>query len=101
MSSSLERMGDLCAHVALVARRSHPELAVPAQHREQIARMSELGRTALRDRIPGHRHRDLALAAQVEKDDEELDDLMLEISREISRSARAATPTARSWTSPC
>ena len=30
MSSSLERMGDLCAHVALVARRSHPELAVPS-----------------------------------------------------------------------
>lgn len=85
MSSSLERMGDLCAHVALVARRSHPELAVPAQHREQIARMSELGRAALREAAEVIADRDLALAAQVEKDDEELDDLMLEVSREISR----------------
>ena len=85
MSSSLERMGDLCAHVALVARRTHPELAVPAQHREQIARMSELGRAALREASQVIADRDLALAAQVEKDDEELDDLMLEVSREISR----------------
>lgn len=85
MSSSLERMGDLCAHVALVARRTHPELAVPARHREQIARMSELGRAALREASQVIADRDLALAAQVEKDDEELDDLMLEVSREISR----------------
>ena len=85
MSSSLERMGDLCAHVALVARRSHPELAVPAQHREQIARMSELGRAALREASQVIADRDLALAAQVEKDDEELDYLKLEVSREISR----------------
>lgn len=85
MSSSLERMGDLCAHVALVARRTHPEPAVPAQHREQIARMSELGRAALREAAQVIADRDLALAAQVEKDDEELDDLMIEVSREISR----------------
>ncbi|MGP9680431.1 MULTISPECIES: phosphate signaling complex protein PhoU [unclassified Brachybacterium] len=85
MSSSLERMGDLCAHVALIARRSHPELAVPARHREQIARMSELGRAALQEAAQVIADRDLALAAQVEKDDEELDDLMLEVSREISR----------------
>lgn len=85
MSSSLERMGDLCAHVALVARRTHPEPAVPERHREQIARMSELGRAALREAAEVIADRDLALAAQVEKDDEELDDLMIEVSREISR----------------
>ncbi|ATG52659.1 phosphate transport system regulatory protein PhoU [Brachybacterium vulturis] len=86
MSSSLERMGDLAAHVALVARRAHPEIAVPAQHREQIARMSELGLTALRTAAQVIQDRDLALAAQVEKQDDELDELMLTISREISRS---------------
>ncbi|MGP5077289.1 phosphate signaling complex protein PhoU [Brachybacterium alimentarium] len=85
MSSSLERMGDLCAHVALVARRTHPEPAVPEQHRAQIARMSELGGIALRDAARVIAERDLALAAQVEKDDAELDDLMLEVSREIAR----------------
>ena len=86
MSSSLERMGDLAAHVALIARRAHPESAVPAQHREQIARMSELGLTALKGASEVIESRDLALAAQVEKQDDELDALMLEISRQISSS---------------
>jgi phosphate transport system protein len=86
MSSSLERMGDLAAHVALVARRSHPQLAVPEQHRAQIARMSELGLAAVKDAAHVIETRDLALAARVEEEDDELDNLMLEISREISRS---------------
>ena len=86
MSSSLERMGDLAAHVALVARRAHPDRAVPARHREQVARMSELGLTALRAAAQVIRTRDLALGAQVEKQDDELDELMLTISREISAS---------------
>ena len=86
MSSSLERMGDLAAHVALTARRAHPDAAVPEQHREQIRRMSDLGVTALKGAAEVIASRDLALAAQVEKRDDELDDLMLEISRQISGS---------------
>lgn len=85
MSSSLERMGDLAAHVALTARRANPELAVPEQHREQIVRMSELARAALKDACEVIAERDLALAAQVEKRDDEMDELMLEISRQIAR----------------
>ncbi|GAA1490286.1 phosphate signaling complex protein PhoU [Brachybacterium sacelli] len=85
MSSSLERMGDLCAHVALVARRTHPGLAVPEQHREQIARMSSLAGAALAEASQVIAERDLALAARVEEEDDEIDELMLEISREISR----------------
>ncbi|MDN5687755.1 MAG: phosphate signaling complex protein PhoU [Brachybacterium sp.] len=85
MSSSLERMGDLCAHVALVARRTHPSTAVPEQHREQIARMSSLAGAALAEAAQVIAERDLALAAQVEEDDDEIDELMLEIAREISR----------------
>jgi phosphate transport system protein len=86
MSSSLERMGDLAAHIALVARRTHPEPAVPAQFREQIARMSEVGLASLKGASEVIANRDLALAAQVEKSDDELDELMLRISREISTS---------------
>ncbi|ASK66522.1 phosphate transport system regulatory protein PhoU [Brachybacterium avium] len=86
MSSSLERMGDLAAHVALIARRAHPELAVPTEHRDQIARMSVLGSAALQAASEVIESRDLALAAQVEKRDDELDELMLTISREISGS---------------
>ena len=84
MSSSLERMGDLAAHVALVARRTHPDPAVPEQHREQIAKMSQLGLTALKGATEVIQSRDLALGAQVEKQDDQLDDLMIEISRQIS-----------------
>lgn len=87
MSSSLERMGDLAAHIALVARRTHPEGAVPEQFRTQIARMSEVGLEALKGASEVIANRDLALAAEVEKRDDELDRLMLEISREISAAA--------------
>jgi phosphate transport system protein len=79
-------MGDLAAHIALVARRTHPEPAVPAQFREQIARMSEVGLASLKGASEVIANRDLALAAQVEKSDDELDELMLRISREISTS---------------
>ena len=95
MSSSLERMGDLAAHVALIARRAHPEIAVPEQHRAQIARMCELGLSALQAASQVIENRDLALAAQVEKQDEELDDLMLEISREISSSSEQSYTNAQ------
>lgn len=85
MSSSLERMGDLCTHIALVARRTHPEPAVPEQHRDQIRRMSTIAEAALKDASQVIAERDLALAAQVEKNDDQLDELLLEISREIGR----------------
>lgn len=93
MSSSLERMGDLAAHIALIARRTHPEAAVPEQFREKIARMSEVGLESLRGASEVIANRDLAQAAEVEKGDDELDGLMLEISREIS-AAEAGTFTA-------
>lgn len=85
MSSSLERMGDLCAHVALVARRTHPDLAVPEQHRAQIREMADLGLAALRDAGTVIADRDLALAAQVEKNDEAIDALLQDIAREMTR----------------
>lgn len=86
MSSSLERMGDLCAHVALVARRTHPDLAVPEQHRAQIREMADLGLAALRDAGTVIADRDLALAAQVEKNDEAIDALLQDIAREMASS---------------
>ena len=86
MSSSLERMGDLSAHIALTARRSHPEPTVPAQHREQISRMGELAATAVHEAAVVIAERDLALAARVENNDSQLDELQREIAREIARS---------------
>ena len=66
---------------------------MPQQFREQIARMSQVGLEALKGASEVIAHRDLALAAQVEKEDDELDQLMLEISRRIS-SAEEGTFTA-------
>ena len=55
--------------------------------------MSEVGLESLKGASEVIANRDLALAAEVEKGDDELDELMLEISREIS-AAEGGTFTA-------
>jgi len=73
MSADLERMGDLAHHVAKLVRLRHPESAVPA---ELLALVEVIGETA--EKIATKTGvvistRDVALAAQVEKDDDEMD----------------------------
>ena len=73
MSADLERMGDLAHHVAKLVRLRHPESAVPA---ELLALVEAIGETA--EKIATKTGvvistRDVALAAQVEKDDDEMD----------------------------
>ena len=73
MSADLERMGDLAHHVAKLVRLRHPESAVPA---ELLALVESIGETA--EKIATKTGvvistRDVALAAQVEKDDDEMD----------------------------
>lgn len=75
MSADLERMGDLAHHVAKIVRLRHPESAVPA---ELVALVEAIGETA--EKIATKTGvvistRDVALAAQVEKDDDEMDEL--------------------------
>ena len=75
MSADLERMGDLAHHVAKLVRLRHPESAVPA---ELLALVEAIGETA--EKIATKTGvvistRDVALAAQVEKDDDEIDEL--------------------------
>ncbi|MCL6422198.1 phosphate signaling complex protein PhoU [Brachybacterium sp. JHP9] len=85
MSSTLERMGDLAAHIAIVARRRHPEIAVPSQHTEDFRRFAELALASIKDATSVIRNNDLALAAQVEKRDDEIDDLQSDVYRAIAR----------------
>ena len=73
MSADLERMGDLAHHVAKLVRLRHPESAVPA---ELLALVEAIGETE--EKIATKTGvvistRDVALAAQVEKDDDEMD----------------------------
>jgi len=73
MSADLERMGDLADHVAKVVRLRHPAAAVPDQ---LLGLIESMGVTA--EKIAAKTGvvistRDTALAAQVEKDDDEMD----------------------------
>ena len=73
MSADLERMGDLADHVAKLVRLRHPDCAVPA---ELLPMLEVIGETA--DKIATKTGvvistRDTTLAAQVEKDDDEMD----------------------------
>lgn len=75
MSADLERMGDLAHHVAKLVRLRHPGSAVPA---ELLSLVEAIGETA--EKIATKTGvvistRDVALAAQVEKDDDEMDEL--------------------------
>ena len=75
MSADLERMGDLAHHVAKLVRLRHPGSAVPA---ELLALVEVIGETA--EKIATKTGvvistRDVTLAAQVEKDDDEMDEL--------------------------
>jgi phosphate transport system protein len=75
MSSDLERVGDYAVHIAKVAKRRHPEPAVPVELRAIIL---EMGQAATRIAIKAGTviaTRDLALAAQLLADDDTIDDL--------------------------
>ncbi len=75
MVADLERMGDHALHVAKIARRRYPTSAVPAELRPTVLQM---GRVA--DEMVGKvgrliAGRDVALAAELERDDDVMDEL--------------------------
>jgi phosphate transport system protein len=75
MSADLERMGDLAHHVAKVVRLRHPASAVPEQLSQLIESMGEAAEKIAAKTGVVISTRDTALAAQVEKDDDEMDEL--------------------------
>jgi phosphate transport system protein len=85
MSSSLERMGDLAVHVAVVARRRFPDAAVPARHREEIGRMADLSAASVQDAARVIADRDLQRAGQVERRDDTIDEIQQQLYRSVSR----------------
>jgi phosphate transport system protein len=75
VSADLERMGDLAEHVAKTARRRHPSPAVPAELRPVFQQMSEVA-DRMADKIITVLATPTAdLAAELEKDDDDMDDL--------------------------
>jgi len=75
MGSDLERMGDLAEHVAKIARRRHPDPAVPVELIETITAMGVAARKITTKTGVVISTRDIELALQVEKDDDVMDDL--------------------------
>ena len=75
MSADLERMGDLCHHIAKLARMRYPAVAVPP---ELISTIENMGKTAVKI-IEKSTHvvktQDLQAAIELETDDDEMDTL--------------------------
>lgn len=75
MVADLERMGDLALHVAKVARRRYPASAVPAEVRDTILEMGQTAQRIVTKAGAVIASRDLAKAAELERDDDAMDDL--------------------------
>jgi phosphate transport system protein len=74
-AGDVERMGDLALHVARAARRRHPQPVLPD---EVAPYFTEMGRVAVALATKAGeviRSRDVATAAQLEEDDDAMDDL--------------------------
>ena len=75
MSADLERMGDLCHHIAKLARMRFPEVAVPS---ELLVIIGNMGTTAVKIIEKSTRvvkTQDLQAAIELETDDDEMDKL--------------------------
>ena len=75
MSSSLERMGDLARHVAQLARLRYPHRAVPDSLVETFEEMGTLTQRIASKAGRVIATRDLEAAAEMERDDDALDEL--------------------------
>jgi phosphate transport system protein len=83
MVSELERMGDLAAHVAKIARLRVPDIAVPDTAEPTIRRMAEVAESMVQSVAGIIEHRDVDAAADLRKADEEMDTLRRTGFREL------------------
>jgi phosphate transport system protein len=74
-AADIERMGDLALHVAQAARRRHPQAVLPDEIAPYFAEMGRIGVALARKAVDVINSRDLARAAELESDDDAMDDL--------------------------
>jgi phosphate transport system protein len=74
-AGDIERMGDLAVHVAQAARRRHPNPVLPSEVAPYFAEMGRVGVQLAHKAGDVIRSRDLDAAAQLENDDDAMDDL--------------------------
>jgi phosphate transport system protein len=75
LAADLERMGDLANHVAKIARLRYPDSAVPPEARDVISQMGEVARSLVAKVAEVVDGRDLALAKEIDADDDSMDAL--------------------------
>lgn len=75
VASDLERMGDLAEHIAETALRRHPAVAVPVELVPVITEMSEVADRIAAKSVEVLSSRDTERAAELETDDDAMDDL--------------------------
>jgi phosphate transport system protein len=74
-AGDVERMGDLALHVAQAARRRHPQPVLPDEVVPYFAEMGRVGVALAKKAAQVIRSRDVAASAQLEEDDDAMDDL--------------------------
>ncbi len=79
MSSSLERMGDLAAHVAKQTRLRYPSHAIPHELLETFAQMGRVAEAVTTKTGQVIAARNVALAEDIERHDDEMDRLHREL----------------------
>jgi phosphate transport system protein len=75
MVADLERMGDNAVHVAKIARRRYPGSAVPPELRSTVLKMGHAAEEIVAKAGSVIAGRDIAMAMQLEKDDDVMDEL--------------------------
>jgi phosphate transport system protein len=75
MSADLERMGDLCHHIAKLARMRYPAVAVPAELIPTIENMGKTAKKIIEKSTHVVKNQDLQAAIELETDDDEMDTL--------------------------
>jgi phosphate transport system protein len=75
MSADLDRMGDLAHHIAKVTRIRHPQAAVPAEFNQLFESLGRAAEKIARKTAVVISTRDTDMALEIERDDDEIDDL--------------------------
>jgi phosphate transport system protein len=75
MVADIERMGDLALHIAKVARRRYPTSAIPPQLQATVLEMGQVAQRICAKCSSVIAGRDLTMAAELERDDDVMDNL--------------------------
>jgi phosphate transport system protein len=95
MVADLERMGDHAMHVAKVARRRYPDHAIPRELRSTVLEMGQVAQQIVEKAGSVIAGRDVALALELEGDDDVMDDYQKKLfTRLLSDERRVSVEAA-------